>query len=133
MKHGKQKTRQKTDGGKTNEKAKGFHTGGTVTGRLTRLLPEPQEALWPGGFPYQNDALSRLRREGPPISVMVTMDLCDLERRIMRTLLDKTIIQDLIGRAVTRLRDQIDEEGCGAVLAALSYPLVPNDKDGHKI
>lgn len=104
-----------------------------MTGRLTRLLPEPQEALWPGGFTPRDTVPSHLHREGPPISVMVTMNFCDLERRIMETLMKKKEFQDFIGRAVTLLRDQIDEEGCGAVLAALSYPLVSSDKDGHKI
>lgn len=133
MKHKKQKTGQKTDDGKTNEKGKVFHTGGTVTGRLTRTLPEPQEALWPGGFTQRDTVPSRLHRQGPAISVMVTMDFCDLERRIMASLVGKKAVQDFIGRAVILMRDQIDEEGCGPVLAALSYPLVPNDKDGHKI
>lgn len=89
----------------------GFFYGGTITGRYP-ACPEAQE-------------LPRVRRE-PVANAMVTADFAEIERRILLSdVLDK-IAADIIKKAFPTLlaliQERADDEGCGAVVAALWWP-----------
>ena len=97
-----EKPRKKLIGENQMKPGENIHSGGTVTGRLTRTLPEHQEALSPRRWAHENPNPQRLERVEPVVSVMVTMDFSDIERRVMAQLENKTGIAEAMLKAVSK-------------------------------
>lgn len=98
-----------------------FYTGGTRAGRLSNREMLHQEI----------QSRPRLDRKAGPVPDLVMGSFADIERRVLAAMVPKIVqaildqaARNVVGKAIERLREQIDEEGCGAVIATLNYPLV---------